>query len=69
MDNKEVKSEIDRIIKERYGNYNGRIFLGLRVFHNAIRSEKGDVYFLNLLNNLQKELPRPVFTLPNLKKS
>lgn len=59
----EVKSSIDEIIEDRYNGYRGTAYKDIQRLHNVIRNTKGEVFFLELLNELQMNNLKPVYEI------
>jgi len=56
--------EINKIIKDQYGNYNGRLMKPHKTLHEILRRGMGDKAFLEFLIKETQRNPRPKYKLP-----
>jgi hypothetical protein len=61
-----VRREISKIIREDYGNYEGKLQKQFQPVHKFLRQAKGDSWFLNYLKYRRIENPKPKYTMPDL---
>lgn len=56
-----TQEKIQKIIAERYGNYNGRFNKPFEKIHEAIRKREGDEKFLLFLEQSERDCPKPIY--------
>lgn len=60
-----TQEQIDLIVKERYGEYKGRMMKNLKQLHRQMRRLLGDDGFLRHLNDVEIKIPRvPKYEIP-----
>lgn len=64
---KYINSEIKRIVREQYNDYNGgRHFIKMKEIHRAMRKFYGAKRFMIYLQKMEKYNPRPQYKMPPL---
>jgi hypothetical protein len=60
-----TQDEIREIVKNRYSNYEPRLFRKIGFIHCHMRMMIGDEKFLEFLKKADKENPRPIYKVPD----